>query len=95
MTTTPFKRGLSEEMIKWLTGATGKALCATFAEHKLDVWLRGDYLNACRAECSVAKVEWHGIQKRPVLGIHWKYLANTPELPDVRGERSLLGTHGL
>ena len=80
MTTTPFKRGLSENLIRWLTTATGRALCAAFAEHKLDVRLRGDYLNAYRAECSVAKVGWQEVQKRAVLGIHWKYLANTPEL---------------
>ena len=80
MTTTPFKRGLSENLIKWLTTAAGRALCAAFAEHKLDVRLRGDYLNAYRAECSVAKVGWNGIQKRAVLSIHWKYLADTPEL---------------
>ncbi len=80
MTTTPFKRGLSEDLIKWLTGATGRALCAAFAQHKLDVRLRGDYLNAYRAECSVGKVKWQGVQKRAVLSIHWKYLANTPEL---------------
>jgi hypothetical protein len=80
MTTTAFKRGLSEDLIKWLTTAPGRVLCAAFAEHKLDVRLRGDYLNAYRAECSVAKVEWQGVLKRAVLSIHWKYLANTPEL---------------
>jgi hypothetical protein len=53
----PFQRGLSDAFISWLGGETGRELIDVFGSHGLDVRLRGDYFNAYRANCSVAKVK--------------------------------------
>ena len=77
---TPFARGLSRELLAWAIGAEGRTLIDAFREHGLDVRLRGDYFNAYRANCSVAKVSWLRRKKRPRLEIHRKYLIDAPLL---------------
>jgi hypothetical protein len=77
---TPFARGLSSELLAWLMSPEGRALIGAFAEHGLDVRLRGDYFNAYWANCSIAKVSWLPRRNRPLLRIHRKYLVDAPPL---------------
>lgn len=76
----PFSRGLSDELLAWLFSDVGQQLRGAFAEHKLDVRIRGEYLNAYRANCSVAKVGWRRRDRQAELRIHRKFLVDTPLL---------------
>lgn len=75
---TPYARGLSDGFFAWLTGDVGRGLLDSFVDHGLDVRLRDDYLNAYRAGCSVARVEWRTRRKCPVLFVHRKFLIDAP-----------------
>jgi hypothetical protein len=77
---TAFARGLSSAFLAWLKNDTGRKLLDTFVEHDLDVRIRGDYLNAYKAECSVAKLSWQARKELPLLSIHRAYLINAPLL---------------
>ena len=55
---TPFRRGLSDEFVAWLSSGLGRRLLDLLVEHGLDVRLRNDYFNAYQAQCSLSKVEW-------------------------------------
>jgi hypothetical protein len=81
-----FQRGLSDAFVSWLRGETGRDLIDAFVGYGLDVRLRGDYLNAYRVNCSVAKVVWQPRRRAPMIEVSRKYLVDTPLLPSIRDE---------
>ncbi len=74
---TPFRRGLSEEFFGWLRTGPGQALVDVFKRHDLDVRLRGNYLNAYDAQCSLARVQWNGRSHTASLAIHKAYIQDS------------------
>ena len=71
---TLFRRGLSEDFFTWLQAGPGHELLRIFRRHDLDVRLRGNYLNAYDAQCSLAKLQWNSQSHTASLAIHKAYL---------------------
>ena len=86
---TRFRRGLSETFFAWLRTGPGQALVDIFKQHHLDVRLRGNYLNAYDAQCSLARVQWTR-RGGASLVIHKAYLHDSPlsQQPNLNRERN-------
>jgi hypothetical protein len=74
---TPFRRGLSPGFMDWLAGDVGCRLLALFDRFQLDVRLRNNYLNAYRAQSSVARVRWLSGKRIARVEIDRAYLERT------------------
>ncbi len=79
---TLFRRGISPDFMEWLGNSSGRRLLGLCDRFQLDVRLRNDYLNAYRAQSSVARVEWQIRKGCPRIQIDRAYLERTRLLQD-------------
>jgi hypothetical protein len=79
---TPFRRGLSPEFMAWLGSSRGARLLRLLERFRLDVRLRNNYLNAYRAQSSVARVKWQIRKGDARVEIDRAYLDRTRLLLD-------------
>lgn len=86
---TPFRRGLSDEFVAWLSSGLGRRLLDLLVEHGLDVRLRNNYFNAYEAQCSLAKVAWQPRRRTARLEIDRAYLEESELLRSAKSDKRL------